>query len=155
MLNPGETCDDGNQSNNDLCPADCVVDSCTPVPATQRTYAVSFAPPTGVAVAGFQVLLDYPEGRITIPGSGVGATSAVTPSVPPGTFVNVNDLDHLLRVTIAAAAAIPPSKVFDVRFQDCAGAPVPAPGDLGCTVVNASDPFTNPVSGVTCSVALP
>jgi hypothetical protein len=69
--------------------------------------------------------------------------------------VNVNDLNHLLRVTIANASAIPPSKIFEVRFQDCVGASVPPPGALGCTVVNANDPFTNPVTGVTCSVTSP
>jgi hypothetical protein len=98
-----KTCDDGNNGDNDSCPADCRIAACTPLTATQRFVQVHFQAPLGALVAGITVLADYPEGLVDLPGNGT--------TFPSGRF----------------------------RFQEYPGASM-----------NASDPFTNPVSGVRC-----
>ena len=83
-----------NNSDNDGCPANCLIAACTPVAGTVRQVTVSFTPPPGADVAALTLLMN--------------ATAAVTPAA--GEF----------------------------RW-----------------VLEASDPFTNQVSGVQCSVTLP
>jgi cysteine-rich repeat protein len=154
--NPGETCDDGNQSNNDACPTDCVVDACTPVTGTQRNFDVLFTPNEGVNVGGITVLLDYPEGRVEIQGPPhPGGTFSM---VPTGSFPVVQDWNHTARVTVAIGGGnpLPPGKLIRVRFRDCSGATPPTPANFACTVLEATDPFSNPVTNeVSCSVVAP
>jgi hypothetical protein len=101
------------------------------------------------------VLFDYPEGRVDLPGNGTTFPSGTISGVPPGAFVSVNDLNfsnkgHAARITVGASAALPPGQIVRLRFQDCQGATVPPASAFLCTVLNASDPFSNPVSGVRC-----
>ena len=151
----GETCDDGNTSDNDSCPADCRIAACTPLTTTQRFVQVHFAPPQGGLVAGLTVLLDYPEGGVDLPGNATTFPSGTISGVPAGAFVSVNDLNfsgrgHAARITIGASAALPPGQIVRFRFQDCQGATVPPASAFLCTVLSASDPFSNLVSGVQC-----
>jgi cysteine-rich repeat protein len=152
QVNAGESCDDGNNNNNDTCPADCTIDPCTPVSANQLAD-VFFQPPAGANVAGLTVLVDYPEGRVQIPGS--GSVQSSISMLPSGAFGSSNDLNHALREVVGAGNAIPPGRLFRVTFQSCQGAPAATAGNYSCVVIEASDPFTNPVSGVTCSVTVP
>ncbi len=155
IIEPGETCDDGNTVNGDSCPSDCVIQSCTPG-ATTRTFTVSFSGSTNVA--GIQVLLDYPEGKVSIPGS--GGDSFVTGSIsntPAGALLVSNDLDYALIQSVTTAAALPVGPIFRVTFQDCQGATAPTPADFTCTVTDASDPtgFIDLTGVTTCSVSAP
>jgi hypothetical protein len=150
----GETCDDGNTSNEDTCPADCSVDPCTLVAAPGPIASVNFTPPPGISVAGITVFVDYPEGKVSLPGSGSSASGSIT-DTPPGAFATVNDFDHALREVIASGGAIAPGLLFRMNFQACVGAPAPTPGDFICLVTDASDPLGNTLTGVTCAVTVP
>jgi hypothetical protein len=166
-LNPGETCDDGNNDDNDGCPADCFIAACTPIAGTVRPVTVSFTPPAGVNVAGLTLLLNYPEGKVFIPPAGpqvqISATYFV-PSYPPANvFIRGADLapagstgsGHAVRGVMADSEAVPPGPIFQLKFQDCEGAAAPLAGEFNCRVLDASDPFSNPLQGVTCGVTLP
>jgi cysteine-rich repeat protein len=156
QVNAGETCDDGNRSDNDACPGDCVVDACTPATGTVRPFNVVFTPQAGVNVGGITVLVDYPEGRVEIPGPPIPGGTIT--SLPPGAFPIPTDLDHALRmiVAIGGGSALPPGVLFRVNYRDCAGAPPPGPADFRCSVLEATDPFSNPVTNeVTCATVAP
>lgn len=150
----GETCDDGNTSDEDTCPADCSVDPCTPIAGAGPIASVTFTPPGGVNVAGITVFVDYPEGKVNLPGSGPSASGSIS-DTPPGAFAQVNDFDHALREVIASGGPIAPGLLFRMNFQACVGAPAPTPGDFTCVVTDASDPLGNTVTGVTCAVTVP
>ena len=103
------------------------------------------------------MLVDYPEGKVSIPGSG-GALSVKQSisSLPSGAVGQPNDLDYALVESVAElSGTLPAGKLFTVTFQDCQGATPPTPGDFTCAVQSASDAFGNPVDGVTCSVSAP
>ena len=155
----GETCDDGNNSDNDSCPADCRIAACTPLTTTQRFVSVRFAPPEGGLVAGITVLLDYPEGSVDLPGNATTFPAGTISGVPTGASVSVNDLNfggkgHAIRITVGSGAALPPGQIVRLRFQDCQGATLPPASAFPCTVLSASDPFLNPVGGVQCFVVV-
>jgi hypothetical protein len=147
-----ETCDDGNASDEDTCPSDCRVDPCSPT-ATVRTVSVSFG--SAVPAAGLTIFLDYPEGAVSLPGSGGSLPAGTITDTPPGAFVQANDFDHALREVIVSGSAIPNGLAFRAHFVACEGAPVPTAGEFSCLVTDASDPFGNTIGGVTCSVTVP
>lgn len=160
-MQTGETCDDGNHSDNDACPADCRIDACTPVTTTQRFVSVQFEPPLGALIAGMTVLVDYPEGKVDLPGNATTFPSGTISGVPTGSQISVNDLNfsgkgHAVRVTIAGQSgnAISPGQIIRFKFNDCQGATAPTADQFLCTVITASDPFLNRVSGVRCFVVL-
>jgi len=147
-----ETCDDGNTDDQDNCPSDCIIDTCTN-PAGDYTVSVNFAGSENVA--GITVFLDYPEGQVIIPGS--GAETAVQDSItdlPGFAFGQANDLDHALIEAIADTAAFPSGLLFKVHFQSCDGA-TPAANTFACTVTAAGAADLTPISGVTCSISVP
>jgi hypothetical protein len=155
-LDAGETCDDGNGSDDDTCPSDCVVDVCSPVTGTMRPFDVVFTPQAGVNVGGITVLVDYPEGRVEIPGPPIPGGTIT--SLPPGSFPIPTDLDHALRmiVAIGGGGGLAPGVLFRVNYRDCSGAEPPLPVAFGCSVLEATDPFSNPVTNeVTCAIVAP
>jgi len=139
-VDPGETCDDGNTEDGDYCPSNCRIARCRP--GTERfEVAVELAAPKGVEVAGVVVLVDYPEGAVSLPGSGAEASVASRVSHVPKDFMSAPfDLEHALRVTIAAARATPPGEIFRVSFDRCEGAAPPPAKDFKCRVEQASAP---------------
>jgi cysteine-rich repeat protein len=143
-LDGGETCDDGNTSDYDQCPSDCRVDACTPVVGGTLVNAVlSFESP-GVPIAGLEILIDYPEGKLDY--------ASAQPLVSG--FFAPQDFGHALFVVRASATGIPSGTVLRTRYDACTGAPAPANGDFGCEVRLAVDAATNGVEGVTCTVTL-
>jgi len=167
VVNGGETCDDGNNSDNDGCPANCFIAACTPIAGTVRQVTVRFAAPSGIDVAGLTLLLNYPEQKVFMPPAGPQAQIAAAnfvPSYPPAeVFIRGADLapagstgsGHAVRGVMADSTAVPPGPIFQLKFQDCQGAAAPIAGEFNCRVVDASDPFSNPLAGVTCSASLP
>jgi cysteine-rich repeat protein len=157
VTEPPETCDDGNTTDNDACPADCIVDPCTPVTGVNVAAVVSFA--AGNPVGGMTLLVDYPEGQVHIPVTGPIPPSNFVPLIPPSeVLVRGFDFDHMLRVAVAdgdPTEPIPVGALAQVTFQQCQGQPAPVTGDVGCLVIEASDPFQNPTTGVTCAVSIP
>jgi cysteine-rich repeat protein len=148
-----ETCDDGNTSDQDSCPADCVVDACEPNLGSDYTVTVNFAGSENVA--GITVFLDYPEGKVSIPGSGAGVLPGIIDGLPGFAFGQSNDLDHALIQAVVDASAFPSGQLFQIHFETCASAPAPSPSDFTCTVQTAGDENLAPIPGVTCSVVLP
>jgi hypothetical protein len=115
---------------------------------------VTFTPPAGGSVAGITVFVDYPEGKVSLPGSGGSASGSIS-NTPPGAFATANDFDHAMREVIASGSAITPGLLFRMNFQGCTGASAPSAGEFTCTVTDASDPLGNTLAGVTCAVTIP
>jgi cysteine-rich repeat protein len=156
MVDPGETCDDGNVNDGDSCPHNCHIDSCIPQPASSQTVDVTFTPPAGKQVAGLTLLVDYPEGRVIIPGS--GDDPAVVGSIthlPFGALSQPNDLDYALLESIVKGTALTPGRALTIQFETCACSTAPSAADFTCTVLDASDPDGVTVAGVTCAVVVP
>jgi len=152
-LDPGETCDDGNRTHADRCPANCVVEGCEADEKTAHAVDVHFAPPAGGRIGGLTVLVDFPEGRVTLPGPPM--PDGVVTEAPEGALSIPVHLAHALRVTVARHGILAPGPLFRVRFWGCRGASPPSAADFACTVLEATDDFSNPVAGVTCAVAGP
>jgi cysteine-rich repeat protein len=151
IVTPPETCDDGNRSDLDDCPGDCIIDACDAVPGSDRTVTVNVS--SEDQAAGLTVLLDYPEEKVSIPGSGGGVPPGIITDVA-GSFNTSNDLDHALRQAVTNFTAIPDGLLFRVHFEDCAGQPDPGVGDFRCRVLAAADGGGDPLGGVTCAVSL-
>lgn len=148
-----ETCDDGNTDDADSCPADCIVDACAPASGTNFTVDVNF---TGSEnVAGITVFVDYPEGKVSIPGSGAGVPTGIITDLPGFAFGQTNDLDHALIQAVVDASAFPSGLLHRIHFETCADAPAPTAGEFTCAVQSAGDADLQPIPGVTCSVSLP
>jgi len=126
---------------------------------THSPFVVSFAvPDSSVLVQGLTVLVDYPEMKVTIPGSG-NATSVrqTIINVQSGVLSQPNDLDYALRDVLAGTShPLTPGNLFTVDFFDCVNVAVPpTAADFTCTVEVATDPFGLPDEGVTCTVSAP
>ena len=130
---------------------------CTPVAGSSQVFAISFTPPAGLSLQGITVLVDYPDGKVSIPGSGaVPSVRARILMLPNGAFAAPNDLDYALRESIAVSSgSLTPGRLFEIQFDVCQGAPVATAADFTCTVESASDAFGNTVGGVTCAVSAP
>jgi len=148
-----ETCDDGNTDDQDACPADCIVDTCAPNAGSDFTVSVNFAGSENVA--GMTVFLDYPEGAVSIPGSGAGIPAGIITDLPGFAFGSSNDLDHALIQAVVDTAAYPSGLLFKVHFETCGAVPAPVAGDFSCVVRSAGAADLQPIAGVTCSVAIP
>ena len=153
LITGSETCDDGNTDDMDSCPSDCIVDACTPNPLSDLTATVTFA--GSEAVAGITVFVDYPEGKVSIPGSGGGVPGGIITDLPGFAFGQTNDLDHALIQAVVDSAAFPSGTLFNIHFETCNGAPAPTSGEFSCTVTAAGDENLDPIDGVTCSVSVP
>jgi hypothetical protein len=123
---------------------------------THRPFSVSFAvADSSVIVQGLTLLVDYPEGQVTIPGSG-NATSVRQSiiNVQSGALSQPFDLDYALREQIAGTAnPLTPGRLFTMNFLDCLGATPPTAADFTCTVEVATDPLGLQDQGVTCTVS--
>jgi cysteine-rich repeat protein len=156
VIEPGETCDDGNTITNppaDTCPADCTIITCAPS-STQRTIAVNFSAPAGIA--SIAVLIVYPDGVVQIPGTATDASVlARVTNRPSGFLADAVDYDYAMRIAFVGTRAISGTQLCRVNFDTCSGAAAPAVTDFRCQVLEANDVSFRPVSGVTCSVAFP
>jgi cysteine-rich repeat protein len=148
-----ETCDDGNTVNTDACPSNCKVDTCTPNTGTDVPFTVSFT--SAKPVGAVTVFVDYPEGKVSLPGSGG--------SFPAGTYdfdnfsvqAGFNDFDHGVQATVSDATGTnlgTTGVLFTAHFETCAAAPAATAADFTCTVVQAADALGKALKGVTCSV---
>jgi hypothetical protein len=153
-----ESCDDGNIVNTDNCPSDCIIDACTPNVGSDDSWTVQFA--SAKPIAAVRVFVDYPEGKVSIPGSGdVTLGGDITDVLDnPLTIASFNDQDHGLTGTLAEGTgsptgfSAPNGDLFTIHFETCNAAPAATPADFTCTVVDAADPLAKPLAGVTCTV---
>jgi cysteine-rich repeat protein len=162
----GETCDDGNTVNGDACPSNCVINTCAPT-ATRVQATISYSKPTAVSVGSIVTFLDYPDGRVGIPGVGGAASvanriTALIPPVPAGYGDTDNDLDYAVNVLLSKTpplAVLPAGPLYTVSFDLCFNQTVPPASAFTCRVTQAVDTSnadinltTNPMS---CSVTIP
>jgi hypothetical protein len=148
-----ETCDDGNSNNFDNCPSDCTTDFCSPIVGSTRTVVLVTNRPDLSAVT---VDLDYPEGKVNLPGIG-GDIPAGIVNVAFGSG-QTNDFDHALRHVQFDAFDFGSQNIATFAFEDCTGAVAPTPADFTCSVADAGQEdglggFKS-VTGVTCSVTV-
>jgi cysteine-rich repeat protein len=144
-----ETCDDGNTQVDDNCPEDCQIGACTPTAEAVQTITIIASRPD---LTSIRFLLDYPDGQVALAG-GPG------PDLPPGTITDTPiqptpfDLEHAVRVVVAADFTFDTTTIAKVNFLGCTGQPVPSASDYRCIVIDASDASFNNVAGVTCAVS--
>jgi cysteine-rich repeat protein len=157
IVDCGETCDDGNTVDGDACPSSCAEAACTPT-ATPVTATVSWNAPS--SVSAITVLVDYPEGKVNVPGHGGTVAPGTFTSFPSGTSQVPNVLGtngYAVKMVVSKATAITPrpGTLFKMNMTTCSGAPAAVPGDYACTVLEAfgTDGIT-PVAA-TCSVGVP
>jgi cysteine-rich repeat protein len=155
LLVAPETCDDGNTSDDDSCPSDCIVDSCTPNTGTDVVATVTVGGNDDIGAV--TILVDYPEGKVSIPGSGSSIPAGILTDYPDGATPGPNDLDHALHNFVLGQLGSPiAGTLFKIHFETCMTAPAAVTGDFGCTVLNASDTTGTPIaSGVICTVTVP
>jgi hypothetical protein len=149
VVDPGETCDDGNfvGGKGDFCPAGCFIASCTAVPASSFGIHVTYSHPAGTTISGLGFFVDYPEGKVT----------AATKGTPPfGVSIDLNDLLYAFSVEALKLGGLP-ATLTPVTFQTCNGAAAATAGDFTCTVTDASDDLGNVVdpSTLSCAVTVP
>jgi len=146
-----ESCDDGNLLVDDNCPEDCRIEQCTPTAQIAQTVTVVASRPD---LTSIRFLLDYPDGRVALPG-GPG------PDAPGGTFTDAAgdvvsfDIEHAVRMIVSVPFTFDTTTVLRVNFLGCAEAPLPSASDYRCIVIDASDENFQSVSGVTCTVTIP
>ena len=155
LLVAPETCDDGNTDNADACPSDCIVDPCTPMGGTDVPATVTIAGSNDIGAV--TVLVDYPEGKVSILGSGAAIPGGVFTDNAFGSTLSPNDFDHALKmVELASLGDTLSGALFQIHFQSCDGASAITAGDFTCTVLDAANSQGNPIpSGVTCGVTVP
>jgi hypothetical protein len=162
----GETCDDGNTTEDDItvgtdvdrCPFNCHIVSCGGAQSTVNVD-VNLCVPEGTDAGGATVFLRYPDGTVGIPGSGnSGQVFKRIQNILEDPFISLtpNDLDYALRTLVFAVdlVPIPAGRLFTVQFDVCSGATAPSAEDFRCVVKDASDPNGAPISGVSCSVSI-
>lgn len=150
IVEAGESCDDGNTSNCDACPKNCVA-STAPVAcgATTVRHAqrIRLEAPAGAVLSGGQICLDYPSNVVALPGTGnvTGRTSNLSGLV---TLNDFNNAVQLTFVTSPGAAEVNPTISFDL----CTGQTAPPLAVFSCEVKGASNAGTaiDP-SMVTCT----
>jgi hypothetical protein len=128
-----------------------VMAECRPSDATQRVR-VSVEAPAGIQVAGLVIAVSYPPDKLVIEGQGAAAGRSAVSDTPEGTVTASEDRDGELRQVIAQAKALAAGPIFTVTFHRCDGASAPAPGEVSCRVIDASDPMSTKVPDVRCSV---
>jgi hypothetical protein len=153
IVDPGETCDDGNTvdedtvaydpANIDTCPANCMVAACTPAAGTD-VVKVNITTPQ--ALGGVTIFVDYPEGKIH------------NPTVQNSTddLDQTNDLKYgVLVVSTALSTPATTGHLYDLSFSNCQGSPVAA-SDFVCSIKDAADATGTTISttGISCTVSL-
>lgn len=128
---------------------------CTPRPGDRRSVVVSFAPPEGGLVAGLTMIVDYPERKLSLPGTGTNVPKDAISGTPTGAVVGLNDFGNEVKIVLAAPGEIAPGKVVELAFEVCEGGETIAATDFTCRVLDAADPMANLVREVTCRVAVP
>jgi len=151
VIDPGETCDDGNTVDGDDCPSNCVIQACTEVQGTSFSVSVKITPPAGTPLGGVGLFVDYPEGQVRHPST----TAASGVSAAP------HDRDYGITEELldnnGTGLPASPSAALTLNFQTCQGASAPTQADFKCTVTDATDESFNTLdpSTVSCAVTIP
>ena len=152
IVDPGETCDDGNTLDGDNCPSSCVIQTCSPTASGTLSVSVKFTPPGGSPpVGGLGLFVDYPEGEVTQP------TTNPSSGVSAGHFDRTYGITEDLIDSAGTGLPTSPSALLHLVFKTCQGAPPATAGQFTCTVNDAADESTNPLdpSTMSCTVTIP
>jgi cysteine-rich repeat protein len=153
-MEEGETCDDGNLSDDDACPSDCTILPCSPS-GTTRMVQVNFMSPPFLDAESITVLITYPDGSVSLPGTGLDpSVVARVTMTPSGSTLTPNDLDHALRVVMSTSPSFAPGKLFAITFDECEGAAPVAISEFGCRVTGCAN-INGDIEGCICSVVEP
>jgi len=160
VIEPGETCDDGNTMDGDNCPATCVIHECQSTQSTLDVDVLVQLPDEALAGV-LQVFVRYPDGVVSLPGHGPDAISVIS-NFPDDAFTTtINDVDYGVRAIVLGPSGLtlgdaPAGRLFTATFTRCQDAPAPALGDFHCTLENATTVDNVDITtSSTCSVALP
>jgi len=146
-----ETCDDGNLVDEDFCPATCRIEFCQ-AGTVEVPVTVKLSTPDVSAVS---IFLEYPEGKIDLPGIGGDIPSGVITG-GGSMVIQGNDFEHAVRVVAFDAFNFGTPDLATIRFTRCAGAPYPSVEDFRCRIEGeATDENQQPVRDVECFVTLP
>jgi cysteine-rich repeat protein len=150
LVTSGESCDDGNTTHFDGCPSNCVIAACTPT-SNPRPVRVVINDST---VASVIIELDYPEGKVSLPGTG---DTADVDNLSGAFQFDYLDFDHAIRIGASDAAAFGTTDVARLNFVDCSVGGPPVVADFTCTVTSASDAggATDKTATTTCTVMIP
>ena len=156
QIDAGETCDDGNTTQDtgvggdDVCPADCNA-ACAVSGAQNVTVNITTPEPLLNAL----LLLSYNDTDVSI--GGIGNDAPVIAAVSSGVFAtSPRDTDTALRIGLEdpSFTGVGSGAAATVSFSVCSAATVTA-ADFGCMVVDAGNTSFASISGVTCSVSVP
>jgi cysteine-rich repeat protein len=156
VIEPPETCDDGNTMDGDNCPSTCIIHTCQPS-QTVVNVDVLIQPPAGT-IGALDLFVRYPDTAVILPGTGTGAASDIInlpDTFPPAT---INDVDYGVRVIGENPDGLffgDANLFFTAQFKLCVEAAKPAAADFRCSVTTATLVEGTDVSGATtCSVAV-
>jgi hypothetical protein len=124
---------------------------------------VFYVPPPGAIISAIQTILNYPDAKVQVPGTGfnipLSAIEDFNISSPPGgvTFLFQDqdtgaDDKFLSQFARPGTAGIPFTDMFTLVFDCAATGSVNLNTDFSCAVTQAKDPGGNNVAGVTCNV---
>ncbi len=121
--------DSAEQSCLNPGPGTCSVADCTAA-GTTRAVTVSFSPPPAVVLGGLSIALDYPEGKVGVPGTGTAAGGRI--AVVPSGLSTKQDRDYEVEVVLANASGISSGAFYTVTFDDCESAPAATTDEFAC-----------------------
>jgi hypothetical protein len=149
VIDPGETCEDGNTADEDACPPTCV-NSCTRVPGSSFKASVTYTGPTGTNIAGLGIFVHYPPTKVNIANPDTDVTA------PFGVSSSVADHGYGFQGEVAKAIGTLPSLFLHMTFLKCVDAADPTAADFACDMNDAADDQGNvvPASEVTCTVTV-
>jgi hypothetical protein len=103
-----------------------------------------------------QFFVRYPDGVVSIPGS--GSSPQVAERLSSDTFPSstANDTNYGLTTLLLDSSLFGSESgtALTITFDRCESAPAPSAGDFSCTLISASDTSLTDISSqVTCAVA--
>jgi hypothetical protein len=125
--------------------------------AVGKTRAVvSLKQPASGDIAGVSLAVDYPKGRVGIPGEREEASvKGRVRGLPTGFLSSINDDDGEIHVALASGTeTFAPDARFTIEFDRCDGSQAVGAKDFSCKVESASLSCGNAVDGVSCVVSL-
>ncbi len=153
-VDPGEDCDDGNNTNCDDCPVGCkrAPTTCPTAGTLSQSFRLH-APPNAV-LSGAVICLTYPVGTLALPGGTGALVSGRTTGA--GSFPLLNDFDNAAQLGFLLDPGVPEVDPV-IKFDLCTGATAPPPTAFNCIVNSASNDGRdiNPPSLVECGAVTP
>lgn len=122
---------------------------------------VSYVPPPSETVAAVKTVTNYPDAKVSLPGSNFSVAPAAVEDFTPTPDLSFlfQDMDtgaddkFLAQFAKAGTAGLPSTDLLTLVF-DCQGVAVDVERDFSCAVEQAKDAGGNEIPGVTCRATL-